>query len=239
MNPTNQWDILHPLSFNTKLRYVEPELSAQLKADPDQSQPCTPTSHLGAGQLTNLIIRISVDNQLYNSISSAYTKKCTKQGQKPVRPELHPLPYGSVPIMLEVTQPQEPRKGNTYRRETNRPGECEQVVEDGDGFGEYEGDSPQAESAPQPCSPVNYGILLKVASVTQDSDEQVLRCHVKIQAGGDDEPNESDSICDFLYCLTSASNRRRGDPLSTPPVYYKRETKVGRLYEGHTRRYRD
>jgi len=141
--------------------------------------------------------------------------------------------------MLEVTQPQEPRKGNTYGRETNRPGECEQVVEDGDGFGEDEGDSPQAESASQPCSPVNYGILLKVASVTQDSDEQVLRCHVKIQAGGDDESNESDSICDFLYCLTSASNRRRGDPLSTPPVYHKRETKVGGLYEGHTRRYRD
>jgi hypothetical protein len=27
--------------------------------------------------------------------------------------------------------------------------------------------------------------------------------------------------------------------LSTPPVYHKRETKVGGLYEGHTRRYRD
>ena len=70
------------------------------------------------------------------------------------------LPSRSRSISLEIVHPQQSREDQAERRKAQGSGETEEVVQDGDCFGDDEAEGPQDHIGAEPGCPVDDGVLL-------------------------------------------------------------------------------
>lgn len=114
------------------------------------------------------------------------------------------LPWGPLSILCIVVEPQPTRQSDGQRRETYAAGKCNQVVEDGDGFGEDESDRCEEDDGAEPSTPVDKAIALEVWAISENAHEAVFRGDVKIQASRHDEPYEPYAIGNLFDGTTGA-----------------------------------
>lgn len=131
---------------------------------------------------------------------------------------------GLVP--LEVVHPKQRREDETERRREQTAGQAEEVVEDGHGLADDEGERAEDEVDAEPGGPVQHGVGLQVARVAQQPHEQVLGRDVLVDAVADDEPRQRDAVADLLEQGARAAERRRRQPLPRVPVDDQAEDEV-------------
>ena len=100
--------------------------------------------------------------------------------------------------------PEPTRKTDSYRRETNRAGQSDEVIEDWDRLGENKRQRGEPECARQPCTPVDERVGLEMPRVAEDAHKDVLGRDVEVEGCAHDEADQPDSVRHHLYCLSGA-----------------------------------
>lgn len=171
------------------------------------------------------------------------------------------LQEGALAPVVEVVQPEDWGKDDAQRREADGPHQREQVVEDGNGFVDDEGDRSQAKSETtksrrhkcqsksilsfllwesrgrgvcnsQPNGPVYNAVGLQVHRVSKESNEDVFCCNVKVDNRASKQSGQGNAICNHLDGLSGAAQSRTGHPLSAPGVDDQTESEIAGVDHG-------